>query len=84
LQETLLCVALSLSGCATLAAQSVGFVPCREDEITTSNVHYSDPGEICLLGAWGLPTWDATCRGQTYVCSQHATPQESQTACSRR
>ena len=64
-----------LSGCATLAAQSVGHVGCREDEITTSDVTYN----------LGLATWTATCQGKAYVCSQQwVSGNETETACSPR
>jgi hypothetical protein len=53
---------LFLVACTTplqLAARTEGHIGCHRGEITTSNV-VSDVGRF---------TWDASCRGQSFVCA---------------
>jgi len=62
-----LVVALAmLSGCASLRESqardlSVGSIGCASDDITVS--------EVSANYVTGLMTWNAECKGQTFVCS---------------
>ncbi len=62
MRSMLLTAVLALSGCASLAAESVGSIGCDESEITTSNVH--------MVGLPIRTNWNATCKGQVFVCSR--------------
>jgi hypothetical protein len=85
MRTTLFIAAFSFLGCATMsprgasgnAAKSVGYVGCLEADITVANVQSSG----------GAETWEATCRGQTFICAEHWSDtnmcgQQINTACS--
>lgn len=50
---------LMLGGCASVEAESARHIGCEENEITITNQVGPVPSQ-----------WDATCRNQTYRCTQ--------------
>lgn len=53
-------LSLSVTGNPSLAQKSAGHIGCRASEIQTANE--TENGTI--------ETWDATCRGHVFVCTQ--------------
>ena len=49
---------LALGGCVNVVAESARHIGCEENEITITNEDGPDPSQ-----------WDATCRNQTYRCT---------------
>jgi hypothetical protein len=54
-------IALSVSGCTTLADVSAGQVGCAPADITISDEH----------STWAARTWTAECDGKRFHCSSH-------------
>jgi hypothetical protein len=76
----LVTVAAAMSGCASspivldrLKAVSAGYTGCAPEDNVLSNVALNQVG--------GSTTWNATCRGNTYLCSTVYTNQSESSHC---
>jgi len=58
-------IGLTFSGCATkfmAKKYSTGAIGCTSDEISIKDEH---------LDFLGYTTWEATCKGKTYICNHY-------------